>query len=156
MKVPRKIIAAEAMVYVVIILTLLGALFIWKAQEAEGQTLYEKIDKDSDVEILYDWEGKDVNGDPVPVVLAEFVLRVDPPAIPPAPPLRILTTMAPVVGTNTHVARQLFNGTQVGLYLMSVRVQSDAGAFSAESNIVPIEVTAKKPAAPLRLRVGGP
>jgi hypothetical protein len=116
---------------------------------------HAKIDKDSDVELLFDWEGKDVNGQDVVVVVAEFVLRADPPASPPLPPVRILTTMAPVVGTNTHIARQLFVDTVVGEYLMTVRVKSDAGAFSSESNILPIEITAKKPAAPLRLRVGG-
>ncbi|MCK5652749.1 MAG: hypothetical protein KAJ42_15270 [Gemmatimonadetes bacterium] len=147
----RKFTILEVMIVLAILLTvLLGA---W--QYARAQTAYEKVDKDSDVPIHYDWGGKDVNGEDVPVIVAEFVLRADPPANPPAPPFRILTTMAPVVGTNTHVARQLFSGTLVGQYLMTVRVQSDAGAFSMESNIVPIEVTAKKPAAPLRLRVGG-
>lgn len=114
-----------------------------------------KVDKDSDIPISFEWGGRDIHGDAVVVVVAEFVLRPDPPASPPAPPFRILTTMAPVVGTNEYIARSLFIGTIPGEYLMTVRVQSNSGSFSGESNIVMLEVTAKKPAAPLRLRVGG-
>ena len=114
-----------------------------------------KIDKDSDIPIRFDWGGRDIHGDPVVVVVAEFVLRHDPPSSPPAPPLRILTTMVPVVGANTYIARQLFLTTTAGVYLMTVRVKSEGGSFSGESNILMLELTAKKPAAPLRLRAGG-
>ena len=64
-------------------------------QYASAQTSPVKMDKDSDVPIAFDWDGLDVNGDPVPVVVAEFVLRTEPPGTPPLPPFRILTTMAP-------------------------------------------------------------
>ena len=114
-----------------------------------------RVDKDSDIPIAFDWGGKDIHGAPVVIVVAEFILRPDPPGSPPVPPFRILTTMVPVVGTNTYIARQLFLTTMVGEYLMTVRVKSDSGSFSSESNTVLLELTAKKPAAPLRLRVGG-
>ena len=146
----QKFTALELLIVLAILLTvMLGA---WQYASAAK---HARIDKDSDVELQFDWGGKDVNGQDVTVVVAEFVLRADPPGSPPLPAVRILTTMAPVVGTNTHIARQIFVGTVIGEYLMTVRVKSDSGAFSAESNILPIEITAKKPAAPLRLRVGG-
>ena len=136
-------------------IALVAFLGCWQYKLAHAAE-HVKVDKDSDIPIRFDWQGRDIHGQPVVVVVAEFTLRHDPPSSPPLAPVRILTTMAPVVGTNTHVARQLFINMVVGEYLMTVRVKSDAGSFSSDSNIVPIEITAKKPAAPLRLRVGGP
>ena len=143
------------MVYVVIVLTLLGALFVWRAQEAEGQTAYVKIDKDSDIPIDFDHTLLDITGVPVVVNAAEFIFRIDPPPTDPTPPGRSLILRTIVSGENRFISREVFVSIPIGTYMMSARVQSEAGAFSDESNQIPIEVTAKKPSAPLRLRAGG-
>jgi hypothetical protein len=117
---------------------------------------YEQINKSSPTETLaFDWDGLDVNGQPISLARAEFLFRVHPAPSPLPPPIVLPTAAAPSIGANAYLVRNVAKDVPLGKYALTVRAVSATGIAGDEGNILYVEVIdSKKPGVLRNLRKG--
>jgi hypothetical protein len=113
--------------------------------------------KTSDATIIFDHSGNDIQGQPIMVNATEFIFRQNDPGPDPGPgpaPIRVLIPGIVAPGQNEFQVAAVVGEVLDGDYDGTVRVRAEGGNWSAESDVLPVTITGKKPERPTMLRKG--